>query len=67
MAERNLAFEAAIIQNDLDSLAMRIELLQAHPEYTNAGEFVRKARDCVNRGRSDIHQREMKDRFARAS
>lgn len=63
--DRNLDFEAAIIANDLDSLALRIEGLQAHPRYTEAGAAVRAAKQAVIDGRSDIHQREMQARFAK--
>lgn len=55
--ERNLDFEAAIIANDLDNLALRIEMLQAHPNYTEAGASVRAAKDWINKGRNSIHER----------
>jgi hypothetical protein len=58
-------FTMAIIQNDLDSMAMRIEALEAHPELTNAGEFVRRAKEAMIKARGDIHQRDTKDRFAK--
>lgn len=63
--ERNLAFEAQIIANDLDSLAIRIEMLQAHPRYTDAGNFVCQAKQAVIDASTDIHQREMRERFAK--
>lgn len=55
----------AIIANDLDSMGLRIEALEAHPELTAAGEFVRKAHTAVVKATVDIHQRDMKERFAR--
>lgn len=58
-------FTMAIIANDLDSMAFRIEALEAHPELTAAGEFVRKAHAAMAKARVDIHQRDMKERFAK--
>lgn len=55
----------AIIANDLDSMGLRIEALEAHPELTAAGEFVRKAHTALVKARVDIHQRDMKERFAK--
>jgi hypothetical protein len=66
MAERNLGFEAQIIINDLDSMNMRIEQLQAHPFYTDAQNAVQRAKECMIRGSAEVHQREMKERFAKA-
>jgi len=60
MTSRNLDFEAAIIANDLDSLALRIEMLQAHPDYTNGRDPAAPARAatvgsclCLRRHRTD--------------
>ena len=58
-------FAMAIIQNDLDNMAMRIEALEAHPQLTTAGELVRRAKEAMVLARSDIHQRDMKERFAK--
>lgn len=65
--ERNLDTEAAIIANDLDSIALRIEGLEAHPYYTDALIAVKEARDAVVKGRSDLHQRKMRERFAKTA
>lgn len=65
MAERNLAFEAQIIINDLASMNIRIEQLQAHPKYTEAQTAVQRAKETMIEGMSDLHQREMRERFAR--
>lgn len=62
--DRNLGTEAAIISNDLDSLALRIDGLQAHPRYTDALNLVQAAKKAIVDGRVDIHQRDMKARFA---
>jgi hypothetical protein len=59
------AFRARIIANDLDSIAVRIESLAAHPLYTEASEFVRKAKNDVLGAAADLHQREMAERFAK--
>lgn len=64
MAERNLGFEAQIIINDLASMNIRIEQLQAHPKYTEAQTAVQRAKECIAEGMSDIHQRETRTRFA---
>lgn len=58
-------FTMGIIVNDLDSMALRIEALEAHPELTAAGDFVRKAHTAMVKARLDIHQRDMKERFAK--
>jgi hypothetical protein len=55
--------EAAIIANDLDSLLHRIEALQAHPRYTEAGQAVLAARDAIKAGRQDLHETAMRARF----
>lgn len=65
--ERNLDREAAILTNDLDSMIHRIELLQAHPRYTDALTAIQAAKQAVIDGRSDIHQREIRERFSKAS
>ena len=64
--QRNLDSEAAIIANDLDSLIHRIEMLQAHPKYTDALLHVSSAKDAIRDGRSDIHQRDVKARHDRS-
>jgi hypothetical protein len=58
-------FTIAIIQNDLDSMAMRIEALEAHPELTKALASVQSAKAAMILARVDIHQRDMKERFAK--
>lgn len=58
--------QAAIIANDLDSLVHRIEALPAHPRYTDALNAVSQAKQAVNDGRIDLHQSEMRQRFAEA-
>lgn len=58
--------QAAIIMNDLDSIAYRIEALDAHPEFTEALLAVQKAHKALSRGRSDIHHRDMQARFEKA-
>jgi hypothetical protein len=55
--------QAAVIINDLDSLAHRIEALQAHPEYTTAMAAVQAAKAAIIRGRGDIHHSAMRERF----
>lgn len=60
-------FEPRMIENELDTLALRIEVLPAHPRYTDAGELVRKAKQAVSDAATDLHQREMKARFAKSS
>lgn len=55
--------QAAILINDLDSMVHRIEALQAHPKYTEALNRVQEARQALQEGRSDLHQREMKARY----
>lgn len=57
-------FQAHIIANDLDSMNVRIEALPAHADYTMAQTLVRQAKDFINKGRADLHQSEMKQRFA---
>lgn len=57
--------EAAIIVNDLNSLVHRIEALPAHPKYTEALNAVQEAETAMRLGRSDLHDREMRDRFAK--
>jgi len=63
---RNLDTEAAIIVNELDSIAMRIEGLQAHPAYTDALNAVKEAKAAMISGRGEIHQTEMRAKFAKA-
>lgn len=58
-------FTIRVMTNDLDSMAIRIEALSAHPDFTNAGDLVRKARDLLMSGASEIHQRDMQERFAK--
>jgi hypothetical protein len=62
--ERNLDSEAAIIANDLSSMVHRIEALQANPHYTNALLLIQKAYTEMSDGRSEIHQENMRKRFA---
>jgi hypothetical protein len=62
---RNLGFEAQIIVNDLSTMNMRIEQLQAHPKYTEAQQHVQAAKQAMIDGASDVHQREMCERFAK--
>lgn len=62
-SEMNKDFTMTIIQNDLDSMALRIESLEAHTELTNAGELVRQAKQAVLRARNDIHQRDTRARL----
>ncbi|SFS42286.1 hypothetical protein [Brevundimonas viscosa] len=57
---------AAIIANDLNSLAHRIEALPAHPNYTAALNAVQEAEAAVKSAAVDLHQSEMRERFARA-
>jgi hypothetical protein len=65
MNERNLGFEAQIVINDLDSMNVRIEQLQAHPKYTEAQTAVQRAKQAMIDGASDLHQRAMRERFAK--
>lgn len=58
--------EAAVIANDLDSMVHRIEALPPHPQYTAALNAVQAARDAVKEGAIDLHQRSMRERFAKA-
>lgn len=58
-------FTMAIIQNDLDSLAYRIEALEGHPHLTTAGIAVQAAKEAMRLARSEIHQRDMKARMAK--
>jgi hypothetical protein len=62
--ERNFAAETAIILNDLNSMAHRIEMLPANPHYTSALLLVQKAWLEIDEGRAEIHRNEMKKRFA---
>jgi hypothetical protein len=57
---------AAIIVNDLDSMARRIEELPAHPRYTDALNAVSAAKQAVLEARVDLHQRAMRERLAAA-
>lgn len=54
----------AIIANDLDSMAHRIEALEGHPSLTDALVCVRKAKAAVLSASVEIHHRDMKARFA---
>jgi len=60
----NDQFEAKAISNELDTLALRIESLPPHTDYTEAGELVRRAKEAIMRGVGDLHQRETRERFA---
>jgi hypothetical protein len=55
LMERNLDREACIIVNDLDSLMHRIEMLQAHPRYTDALVAVEQAKKAILDGKLAIH------------
>lgn len=57
--------QAAIIANDLDSLVHRIEALPAHPLNTTALTAILDAKQAIEAAASDLHQREMKERFAK--
>jgi hypothetical protein len=58
--------QAAIVVNDLDSLRYRIEALPPHPAYTDALNSVTEAKAAIADGRADLHQRNMRERFAKA-
>lgn len=58
--------QAAIIANDLDSMVHRIEAMPADVNYTRALNLVQEARAAINAGRSEIHQRETRERYAAA-
>lgn len=62
--ERNLDSEAAMIVNDLNNMTIRIEMLQANSHYTNALLLVQKAYVEMCEGRTEIHQANMRQRFA---
>ena len=64
MAERDLDREAAIIINDLDSLVHRIEMLQAHPSYTDALVSIQSAKKDMEAGRSDLQWPQSHERRA---
>jgi hypothetical protein len=64
LTERDLSREASIIINDLDSMVHRIEMLQAHPHYTNAMVAVQKAREEMLKGQRALHGSGMRERFA---
>jgi hypothetical protein len=57
--------QAAIIANDLDSMVHRIEALPAHTSYTEALMAIQKAKVAILNGASDLHQRDVRERFAR--
>jgi hypothetical protein len=61
---RDLDREAAIIVNDLDSMAHRIEMLQAHPRYTDALNDVIKAKLAISNGRTEIHLQALRPHYA---
>lgn len=58
-------FAARIMANELDSMVMRIEALPAHDLYTTAQAAVQTARDALRNGASDLHQQDMRKRFAK--
>lgn len=60
------SFAAQIIANDLDSIALRIESLSAHPLYTEARALVDKAKSAVLGAAADLHQRDMRERFEKS-
>lgn len=63
----NVDSETVVVTNDLDSMVHRIEALGAHPRFTDALNFVKEAKVAITEARSDLHQRAMKERFARAN
>lgn len=53
----------AIIANDLDSLFLRIEALNAaHPKLTSAGRHLQEARDNLLDARQELHTADMRRR-----
>lgn len=60
-------FEPQMIENELENVRLRIEALAAHPRYTEAGNLVQKAKEAVREAAADLHQREMKARFAKSA
>ncbi len=63
----NTQSEAAVLVNDLDSMVHRIEALPAHPRYTDALTLVQAAKVAINEGRMELHQRETRERYAKAN
>lgn len=61
----NKSSNMAIIVNDLDSMVHRIEALEAHPKLTDALNSVQSAKAAMLLASVDIHQRDMKARFAK--
>jgi hypothetical protein len=55
--------EAAIIINDLDSLTLRIEMLETDTEYTNALIAVQNAKEAMIRGRAQRHAARLKAKW----
>lgn len=49
-------FEVQMILSELDILVLRIEALEAHPKYTEAGELARKTRAILTAGNIAIHK-----------
>ena len=56
-------FKMQILINDLDSLALLIESLPAHPDLTNAGEKVRQAKEHIAKARGELHAADMAERY----
>lgn len=56
--------QSAVLANDLDSMVHRIEALPAHPRNTDALNLVTEAKRAITEARIEVHQREMKARFA---
>lgn len=57
--------KVAILQKQLDIMVLEIEQLPGHPRYTDAQNFVKMARQALGEGQSDLHHREMRERFAK--
>lgn len=53
----------AVLVNDLDSMAHRIEGLPAHPGLTDALVAVQEAKASVDGARSELHQAALHKRY----
>ena len=53
-----------IIKNDLESMMIRIEDLEAHPDLTAAYNAVKLARDLMIKASAEIHQRDIRRRHS---
>jgi len=58
--------QAAVVANDLNSLAHRIEALPPHPDYSRAVSAVQAAEAAVRAASTELHHRAMAERFAKA-